>query len=206
MDSVRILRGDDEAKLVFDPMRREILRLLAKKMLTGAKLSSMLGLSAPTVSHHLTALKKGGLVEIVRSEAEDHGIIQKFYRATALVYVLDLTRMSPSVKRYFMPNRIERTRAMLAAMALGSGQRIKPSTQLVEKMTEELVPFLVRAAERRNAPADDVDTEELLFDIYVEGLSGLLRSRPGLFPKIPLANLENLGGKRAIEMAIPGTL
>ncbi len=128
MDAVLIVRSDREAKLIFDDMRREILTLLAIEALTAGKLAATLGLSAPTVSHHLDSLKRSGLVEIVKTEAESHGIVQKFYQAKAQAYIIETGTPSAPVKRYFIPARIERTRGILAALSLNGKDGYKPSS------------------------------------------------------------------------------
>src|SRR5262245_32701888 len=163
-------------------MRREILRLLAKEALTSRKLSEMVGLSAPTVGHHLAALKKAGLVEIVGTEVETHGIVQKFYRATSQAHVVETRRLSPALKRYFMPSRIERTRGMLAALSLIRGGESKLSSEEVETATEDLARYILEAAERRRGAETGKDPEQVLNEIYKEGLSNLIKARPNIFP------------------------
>ena len=190
LDAVRILRSDREAKLVFDDMRRELLRLVAKEALTASKLSTLLGLSPPTVGHHLDALKASGLVEIVSKEPETHGIVQKFYRATAQACIIEARRLSPSVKRYFMPARIERTRGMIAALSIGAAEGYKSSSDSVETVTEELGGFILEAAEHRQASKTEIDPENVINGIYSEALENLVRMKPKLFPPFPPSRME----------------
>jgi DNA-binding transcriptional ArsR family regulator len=192
LDSVRILVNDREAKLVFDDMRREMLRLLAKEALTARRLATILGLSSPTVGHHLEVLKRSGFVEIVGMEAEAHGIIQKFYRATAQAYIIETRKLSPIVKRYFMPSRIERTRGMVAALSLNSGEEYKSSSRGVETASEELGRYILEAAERRQGPAAETDPETVINGMYREALENLLISRPNIFPRVSYMEVEGL--------------
>ncbi len=183
LDSVRILNTDRAAKLVLDEMRREILRLLAKEALTARKLSTILCLSSPTVGHHLDALSRSGFVEIVGTEAEAHGIVQKFYRATAQAYIVQTRELSPVVRRYFMPARIERTRGMVAALSLNSGPGYLSSSRAVETATEDLGEYIFQVAERRQSQSLESDPEVLVNEIYTEALRQLLSIRPKMFPQ-----------------------
>jgi DNA-binding transcriptional ArsR family regulator len=182
LEQVHILRNDHEAKLLFDDMRREILRLLAKETLTPQRLSMALGLSAPTVGHHLEALKTAGLVRMVGTEAETHGILQKFYRASASAYVIDTRGLSPKVKRYFMPANIERTRGILAALSLNAPSEYRLSSDAVETATEELGRLILKAAERCQGSNGEADQECVINRIYRESLSGLIKMRPNILP------------------------
>ncbi len=192
LDAVHILKSDHEGKLIFDGMRREALRLLAREALTGQRLARILGLSAPTVGHHLDSLKRAGLVEVVGTEAEAHGIVQKFYRATAQAYIIEPRRLSPIVKRYFMPARIERTRGMVAALSLNAMDGYKSSSRGVEAATEELGQYILEAAERRQGPSIETDPESLINGIYIEALWNLIRVKPKLFPPLPSIVLEKM--------------
>ena len=185
MDAVLIIRTDKEAILILDDMRREILRLLAKEALTAGNLAVTLGLSAPTVSHHLNSLKRSGFVEIVRAEPESHGIVQKFYQSKAQAYIVETEKLSAPVKRYFMPARIERTRGILAALTLNARDGYKPSSPAVEEATRELARHILEAAERRQGPCTETDPECVINEIYAEALRSLLKSKPEILPLTP---------------------
>ena len=65
-----LLRG---LKAVADPTRLKILRFLSQEPLTPADLSRRLRLRAPTVTHHLSALRLAGLVHLsLEAEGERH--------------------------------------------------------------------------------------------------------------------------------------
>jgi DNA-binding transcriptional ArsR family regulator len=63
-----LLRG---LKALADPTRLRILRYLVDKPLTPAELSRLLRLRAPTVVHHLHALRIAGLVHLYVEEGSD---------------------------------------------------------------------------------------------------------------------------------------
>jgi DNA-binding transcriptional ArsR family regulator len=192
LDAVRILRSDREAKLIFDDMRREILRILAKEAVTAQRLAKIMGLSAPTVGYHLDALKRSGLVEISATEVESHGMLQKFYRSTAQAFIIEPLKLSPTVRRYFMPARIERTRGMVAALSLNAPNDYKPSSHAVEVATDELGRSVLEAAERRKGPSAEMDPECVLCGIYSEALWNLLSVKPKIFPTLDPAVLQGM--------------
>lgn len=61
-----------------DPTRRSILRMLQQGELTAGQIALRLPMTAPSVSHHLSTLKRAGLVRCER-------------RGQTLVYSLDAT-------------------------------------------------------------------------------------------------------------------
>jgi DNA-binding transcriptional ArsR family regulator len=184
--------SDREAKLIFNDMRREILRILSKESVTAQRLAKIMGLSAPTVGYHLDALKRSGLVEIIATEVESHGMLQKFYRSTAQAFIIEPLKLSPPVKRYFMPARIERTRGMVAALSLNATNGYKPSSRDVEVATEELGHSVLEAAERRNGPSTEIDPECVINGIYSEALWNLLAVKPKILPTLDPAVIQGM--------------
>ncbi|MBN2044638.1 MAG: winged helix-turn-helix transcriptional regulator [Anaerolineales bacterium] len=59
-------------KAMTDPTRMRILRYLLQEQLTPAELARRLRLRAPTVTHHLHALKASGMVQFVRKGKNEH--------------------------------------------------------------------------------------------------------------------------------------
>lgn len=64
MDDERIKRLSTLYAAVGEPTRLRILGLLAEREATGTELSERLGLTAPTVSHHMAKLVAAGLVKV----------------------------------------------------------------------------------------------------------------------------------------------
>ncbi|MHB8577270.1 MAG: autorepressor SdpR family transcription factor [Dehalococcoidia bacterium] len=50
-----------------DPTRRQILQLLRRRDMTAGEIAAQFAMSAPSVSHHLAALKNAGLVRAERN-------------------------------------------------------------------------------------------------------------------------------------------
>ena len=58
-----VLMANEVFKALSDPTRRKILELLAQRGdLTAGEIASNFNISAPSISHHLSALKAAGLV------------------------------------------------------------------------------------------------------------------------------------------------
>ncbi|SRR6266571_3473008 len=186
MDSVRIIRSESEARVLTDPIRREILRLLAAKPLAGGELAKILGLSAPSASHHLTALKKAGFVSVVRREEGGHGIVQKFYRPSAQTYVIDKSALPLSIVRYFTPHHVERVRGTVAALSLlQDGFRL--SSPEIERMAWEFSARLINVAHKHQVVSGYEDPEFLVNHLYRKALEELITAQPSAFPKISRA-------------------
>src|SRR2546427_5845517 len=135
--SVKCIRRPSEARVLYEPMRREILRLLGKTAMTQTQLGRVLGLRAPTVGHHLSALKSNGFVSVVRQEPGMHGIVEKYYGSTAQLYYIDRKIMPLDVRRYYMPLDIERARGVLAC-AMMKQKNFDPPSDLMESFAEAL--------------------------------------------------------------------
>jgi DNA-binding transcriptional ArsR family regulator len=165
---VKLIREESQARLIFDPMRREILRLLSRKALTQKELADILDVTAPSVDHHLRALTGGGLISAVKKEPGTHGIVQKWYRANAEAFLVDRDRCRPGIRRYFMPMDIERTRGVVATLSMLK-RDITPSTTYMEGMTRQICTALASSAEHYEGVMRD-DPELTIHALYVDAL------------------------------------
>lgn len=173
---VRVIRDPEAAKLISDPMRRAILNLLRQKSLTEADLAESLGLTDATVNYHLRLLRKIGFLTVVRTEPEEHGIMQKFYAPTAYLYLPDAESLPMEVARYYYPINIERIRGVLSAGG-AHGAKLNLRGKDVDKLGEELAEELVKVARRYSeSEVNQGEGEELVNRIYTEALAGLRRS------------------------------
>jgi putative molybdopterin biosynthesis protein len=87
MDSVQTLRAFDRIKLLADPRRMAILRLLMAAPATLTHLAQTLKQSPAWVRHHLKAMEAAGLVELTETRTTGR-ITEKFYRAAAGAFLL----------------------------------------------------------------------------------------------------------------------
>jgi DNA-binding transcriptional ArsR family regulator len=159
-------------------MRRAILNILRRGPLTQAELSESLGLTNATVSHHLSLLKRIGLISVAREEVESHGILKKFYTPTAFLYVLDVDRLPRAVARYYYPINVERARGILSALppAGMTGLRGKDIDVLGEEFTRTLVKV---ARGYAKVTIETAEGEELVRKVYRETLADLAKTTKG---------------------------
>ncbi len=168
---------------MMDPMRREILRLLAPRAETGNGLSKTLGMSPSAVCYHLQALKAAGFIRVEKLETESHGMVQKFYRASALAFLIDCDKLPLDMKRYFGPLEIERARGLVAALLMRNAG-FDPSVDLVQGLCETFSRSVVQVVVENNGTFDVEDPEGLIAHIYQEALSRLLGSDTQSFRRL----------------------
>ena len=82
MDRVHLLHDFEQIKLLADPRRLRILRLLMHHPSTLTELARSLGQSPAWVRHHLLALQSAGLVQLDEIRVTGK-VTEKFYRAQA---------------------------------------------------------------------------------------------------------------------------
>jgi DNA-binding transcriptional ArsR family regulator len=176
--AVEVITDPRIARILVDPMRREIVRLLAEGEKTENELAGLLGLSDPSVGHHLKVLRDAKLIRVVRMEAEEHGILQKFYQSNATVYLVDSHNMRREIDRYFMPISLERVRGVMTAASLVLGRE---GAQFSEKDVEEFAKLFASAIVRSSTKFSKRwkrSREELLAALYRNALSYVL-ANPG---------------------------
>lgn len=170
---VEVIIDPEKARVLVDPMRREMLRLLAERPMTEKQLAQVLGLSDPSVAHHLKILKQAGFVRIARKEVEEHGIVQKFYETNALAYFIDERRVPLEIERYFMPVSSERARGILAGLNIVTDRAVRISAEELEAFAKALNSAIVRVASRYSKPLKQ-SREEVIGLVYRDALSHLL--------------------------------
>lgn len=105
-----VIDSPEQLKALSDPLRIRILTTIIIKEATGKQLADEFEMSASKIHYHLRELENNELVEIVRTE-EKNGILQKFYRAVALDYVvserlLPSGQWDPSMMQEVMANQL----------------------------------------------------------------------------------------------------
>lgn len=185
-----MIRDPRRAKVFVDPMRREMLRLLAHREMTENQLAESLGLSNAAIGHHLKILKQSGLIRIARRRIEKHGIVQKFYETNALFYIVDSQKMPLEIERYLMPISLERIRGIIAAINVFSGEAKSVSTVEVESFAKNMNSAVLQVAPMHSTRSN-WDREELIGLIYRDALSLLARKRNLLPEKVQVFFAEH---------------
>ncbi|WP_304174932.1 autorepressor SdpR family transcription factor [Limnochorda pilosa] len=77
-------------KALADPIRRQILRMLAQGDLSAGEIAAGFSISKPSVSHHLAVLKQAGLVEDRREGQHIIYSLDTTVFAEVMAWVMDL--------------------------------------------------------------------------------------------------------------------
>jgi len=85
-----IIKDPEVAKLFADPNRRQILHNLRQREMTACQLAKILGKNVSSISYHLNALEKAGLIEQSRTCIKGN-LVEKFYRAAAEKFIISYT-------------------------------------------------------------------------------------------------------------------
>jgi len=194
----------DNPKILADPVRREILRLLNIKPQTSTQLAERLNLSKSTVGHHLVVLRRKKLIRIKWAKPGPHGILEKYYEPVALVFIEDYKKIPDDLKKYFLSIHMERMRGVLSTLQLvgdmtSAFQTIRKSWKqtvkipsdfdLLSKLGEESLKYMTQIGEKYAGMMTTLDAETLLTKIYSEALRAIISS--GVWAKV-FANISEI--------------
>lgn len=174
--AVLILEDPEAIHLLGDFTRSEILRLLSDRPMTETQLSEELGLTKAAVGYHLRLLRDAGLIEISNIEAEEHGILQKFYSSVATLLIVDPDHVPEDVRRYFLETQIEHLEGMLSVFRLYD--RISEvSSENLEELAKAMLSQLKIVGKKHIKEEAAENAESLRVKIYAEALANLTKQR-----------------------------
>ncbi len=177
--AVRVISNREVARLLVDPVKRQILRHLAEEELTQKMLAERLGIADPSVYYHLKQLKAAALVTVARSEPEKHGIMQKFYSADAMYYIADYAEVPLELRAYFLAVNLERLRGVFAILRALRGITITLSSGEMEKLADRLAYSLAEVAKEHHDRPFKGGRESLIITLYGEALQRVIEDDPG---------------------------
>ncbi|PWH12019.1 MAG: hypothetical protein DDG60_15150 [Anaerolineae bacterium] len=90
MNTLLPLTSFEQIKLLSDPRRLQILRLLMAQPATLSQIGRALDKHPAWVQHHIRTLERAGLVEVAEVRANP-GLVEKFYRAKASGFIVQQT-------------------------------------------------------------------------------------------------------------------
>ncbi|NMB53907.1 MAG: helix-turn-helix domain-containing protein [Leptolinea sp.] len=93
MQIIQHVKSDSAIKLLGDPTRLEILRILIAREASLSQIGSTINIHPARVRHHIKLLEKEGLVELVSVQMEKNYLV-KYYRATANMFVVNMAVLS----------------------------------------------------------------------------------------------------------------
>ncbi|HVB95639.1 MAG TPA: helix-turn-helix domain-containing protein [Nitrososphaerales archaeon] len=196
--ATRVISDQKVAKLLVDPVKRQILRHLAEEELTQKMLAKRLGIADPSVYYHLKELKAAGLVTVARSEPEKHGIIQKFYTADALYFIADYTNVPRELRAYFLAVNLERLRGIFAILRALRGIAITLPSSEMERLADRLARSLAEVAKEHQDRQFSGGRESLIITLYGEALQRVIERDPRSIAPLSsqLSSLGLVGARR----------
>ena len=94
MKDLEIITDLDTIRVLFDKVRALIVfKYLVNEEMTVKQLADAIGKNPGNVLRHIERLKSVGLVQQIRTEKTQTGIVQRYYRATAREYRLGIADM-----------------------------------------------------------------------------------------------------------------
>lgn len=190
--ATRVISSPNVAKLLVDPVKRQVLRHLGEEELTQKMLAERLGMADPSVYYHLKELKAAGLVSVARSEPERHGIVQKFYSADALYFVADYAKAPIELRRYILAVNLERLRGVFAILKALRGISIDLSASQMEQLADRIARSLVEVAREYERRPFKGMRESLIIILYGEALQRVIEGDPGSIAALS-SELSRLG-------------
>ena len=174
--AIHVLDNPESIRLLADFTRTEILRLLSKYPMTETQLSEQLGITRAAVGYHLHLLLDAELINIDKVEAEQHGILQKYYTPIAFLLIIDPDRIPRDVQRYFIRTQLEHLRGMFSVFKLYHHVS-KVSSKNLEKLAMGMLKQLKIVGQKHTGDVAPEDAESLRIKIYAEALANLTKQK-----------------------------
>lgn len=174
--AVHIVDNPESIRLLADFTRTEILRLLSKYPMTETQLAEQLGLTRAAVGYHLHLLMNAELITISKVEAEEHGILQKYYTPIAVLLIVDPAHIPRDVQRYFIRMEIEHLRGIFSALQLYQHVS-KVSSRTLEELAVAMLKQLRIVGQKHTKDMTLEDAELLKVKIYTEALVSLTKQK-----------------------------
>ena len=175
-NAVFIVKNREAIRLLADFTRAEIIRLLSRHSMTEKQLSDELGITKAAVAYHLHLLLNARLIEITELEAEQHGILQKFYAPIASLFIIDTDNIPKGVKRFFIKTQIEHLRGMFIIFRIYH-HISEFSSEKLEKLALSLLIQLKEVAQKHLDDAPPEDPESFRVKIYSEAVTRLTEQK-----------------------------
>jgi len=117
-----------------------------------------------------------GLIHIDKVEAEEHGILQKYYTPIAVLLIIDPVRIPRNVQRYFIRTQLEHLRGMFSVFQLYLHVS-EVSSKNLEKLAIEMLNQLKIVGQKHTKDVAPEDAESLRIEIYAEALANLTKQK-----------------------------
>ncbi len=150
----------------------EKIRLLADF----TQLSGLPGITKAAIGYHLHLLMDAGLIHIDKVEAEEHGILQKYYTPIAFLLIINPNRIPRDVQRYFIRTQIDHLRGIISVFKLNHHVS-EVSSENFEELAVAMLRQLKIVGQKHTKDVAPKDAESLRVKIYAEALSNLTKEK-----------------------------
>ena len=144
--------------------------------MTETQLSEQLGITRAAVGYHLHLLMDAGLITIEKVEAEQHGILQKFYTPLAFLFIVDPDHIPQDVQRYYIRIQIEHLRGMFSVFQLYHHVS-EVSSRNLEKLALAMLKQLKIVGQKHIKDMALEEAESLRVKVYAEALANLTKQK-----------------------------
>jgi len=144
--------------------------------MTETQLSGQFGITKAAIGYHLHLLMDAGLIHIDKVEAEEHGILQKYYTPIAFLLIIDPDRIPRDVQRYFIRTQIEHLRGMFSVFKLYHHVS-EVSSEDFEELAVAMLRQLKIVGQKHTKDVTPKDAESLRVKIYADALSNLTKEK-----------------------------
>lgn len=144
--------------------------------MTETNLSQQLGITKAAIGYHLHLLRDAGLIGIDKVEPENHGILQKYYRPIAFLFVVDPTCIPRDVQRYYIRTQIEHLRGMFSVFQLYH-HVTEVSSKTLEDLAIAMLKQLKTVGQKHAKDTILKDAESLRVKIFAEALANLTKEK-----------------------------
>lgn len=140
--------------------------------MTEKQLSDELGITKAAVGYHLQRLLNARLIRLVKLEAEKHGILQKYYAPTAVLFIVDIDVIARNIKRVFIEEQKKYLRGLFANLG-GHYVICELSSEKLEKLAEMFLKQLKKIARKHLSDVSPKNTELFRGKLYREAVAEL---------------------------------
>jgi predicted transcriptional regulator len=144
--------------------------------MTETQLSGQFGITKAAIGYHLHLLMDAGLIHIDKVEAEEHGILQKYYTPIAFLLIIDPDRIPRDVQRYFIRTQIEHLRGMFSVFKLYHHVS-EVSSEDFEELAVAMLRQLKIVGQKHTKDVTPKDAESSRVKIYADALSNLTKEK-----------------------------
>jgi len=173
-----ILNDPEKIRLIADLQRSEILRLLDERPMTETRLSELLNLTPASIGYHLNLLMEAGLIKMVKTEAEEHGIIQKYYSPAAALFIPEFDHIPEEAEKYFIEMQMQYLRGVIGALHIHRKERsrLEVSSEIMEKLPVQILKEIADIGRKYDRWKTSKHREEIILKIYSEALANVIRN------------------------------